>query len=133
MNADFLVDHEPTSDPNRHVIRALLKIEGTAFQTSAVIIAEAIKALQVARQVAQNDVAPPAISSAVAGPIAQAAWERTGAWAERQVSDEHKVAVLVSFPHPQAALLVEDGLGPFQAPQIPSVRPAVIIGEFGAP
>ena len=33
-------------------------ISGMSFETSAVIIAEAIKALQEAGQVAQNDVAP---------------------------------------------------------------------------
>ncbi len=30
MNPSILLDHSPTSDPNRHLVRALLRIEGTA-------------------------------------------------------------------------------------------------------
>ncbi len=30
MKASILLDHEPTSDPSRHVVRALLRVDGTA-------------------------------------------------------------------------------------------------------
>ena len=29
MNPSILLDHSPTSDPNRHLVRALLRIKGT--------------------------------------------------------------------------------------------------------
>lgn len=111
-----------------------LKVEEMSFETSAVVIAEAIKALREAGQVAENDVAPRAISSAVAGPIARRAWEREGACVDHEVSDEHLAAVLQAFPQAEQKRLQDDtGLERFDAPIFSDVAPAVFIGEFGAP
>lgn len=102
------------------------KIAGMSFQTSAIVIAEAIAFLEESRQVARNDIAPAAISSAVAGPISRRQWERKGACAGHAVSEAHKQAVLAAFP-PQLQKS-NRRLAPRPGPR---VTPAVVIGEFG--
>lgn len=107
------------------------KIEGMQFQTSAVIIAEAIKALQVSGQVANNDVAAATISSAVAGPISRSLWETDGACLGHQVSDEHRQAVLRAFPEEVRDDLARQGIDVVETPLDSPLTPAVLIGEFG--
>lgn len=102
------------------------KIAKMSFQTSAVVIAEAIAFLEESRQVARNDVAPAVISSAVAGPISRRQWERKGACAGHTVSDAHKQAVFAAFP-PQ----LQARSRRVAAPPKRGVTPAVVIGEFG--
>lgn len=107
------------------------KIEGMQFETSAVIIAEAIKALQVSGQVAGNDVAAATISSAVAGPISRFLWQREGACRGHQVSDEHRQAVQRAFPQEVRDDLARQGIVVGDQPLDSPITPAVLIGEFG--
>ncbi len=64
-----------------------------SFQESAEVLAEAIKTLIAERRVAPNDVAPNAISGAVAGPISRVLWERSGACPEPRVSAAHRAQI----------------------------------------
>lgn len=107
------------------------KVEGMNFETSAIVIAEVIKSLQVSGQVSKNDVAAKAISSAVAGPISRRLWERQGACPEHRVTDEHIQAVLQAFPQDAQNQLKTLGIEPVLPPLVSATEPAVFIGEFG--
>lgn len=110
-----------------------MKIEGMTFQTSATIIAEAIKALQISGQVAANDVAGSTISAAVAGPISRFLWEREGACLGHRVSDDHRQAALQAFPPEVQDELLRQGIVTPDAPLDTPIAPAILIGEFGFP
>jgi hypothetical protein len=113
-----VVDGTPTEEE--------AKMSGLTFKDSAVIIAEAIKALQVSGQISKNDIAASAISSTVAGPISRAFWNRTGACEGHRVSDEHRAA-LEAFQDYLRADAGDVGLygGLISGPS------ATVIGEFG--
>lgn len=110
-----------------------MKVEGMMFKESAIVIAEVIKSLQISGQVATNDIAASAISSAVAGPISRRLWQRNGACSEHTVSDEHMHAVLRAFPQDAQKLLKDLGVEPVLPPLVSNREPAVLIGEFGFP
>lgn len=67
------------------------------FIESAEIIGEAIKALVAAEQVQKNDIAPAAISSAVAGPISYQSWVARDRCASSKVTDEHRAQVMAAL------------------------------------
>ena len=84
------VDGTPTKEER--------KVENMDFQTSADIIAESIKTLVASDRIRENDVAPRVISSAVAGPIARAIWDRPGVCAANRVSDADRRAAEAGIP-----------------------------------
>ncbi|MDF0603981.1 hypothetical protein P1J78_25060 [Psychromarinibacter sp. C21-152] len=69
------------------------RVAGMPFIESAEILGEAIRTLIAERRVAPDDVAPRAISGAVAGPISRALWERGGACPEPRVSAAHMAQI----------------------------------------
>lgn len=74
------------------------KIAGMEFQTSADIIAEAIKTLVRQERIKDNDVAPRVISSTVAGPISRGFWEKEGACKASRVSEMDRLAAEAGIP-----------------------------------
>lgn len=66
------------------------QIAAMPFVESAEILGEAIKTLIAEKKVQPDDVAPFAISTAVAGPVARALWEREGACRTPRISPEHQ-------------------------------------------
>lgn len=74
------------------------KLAAVTFEESAEIAAEAIKALIAQRKVAPNDVAPPVISSAVAGPVAQSLWDQRGACDRQKITDAHLDEIRRALP-----------------------------------
>ncbi|WP_424830899.1 hypothetical protein [Ruegeria sp.] len=120
------VDGTPTEEEKR--------MSDLNFSDSAIIMAEAIKSLQVSGQVQNNDVSGFAVSSAVSGPISRSLWNRKGACEGHRVSKEHKAAALEAFPRSIAAVPEDVGLEPldlltedFDADS----DKAILIGEFG--
>lgn len=110
------------------------KFEGMDFHTSAVIIAEAIRSLQISGKVAPNDVAAFAVASAVAGPISARKWKRRGACAGHTVSERHRQQALTAFPPDLRATPGDVGLDPENLPRTkmaPTEPAAIVIGEFG--
>lgn len=73
-------------------------VAGMSFHDSAVIAAEAIKALIASGQVAPNDVAPQAISAAVAGPVSRGLWETKGDCAASQIKQAHRRQIERALP-----------------------------------
>jgi len=74
------------------------RMNGMDFQTSADIIAEAIKTLVASDRISKNDVAPRVISSVVAGPVSREIWERSEACEAARVSDADRMAAEASIP-----------------------------------
>ncbi|MEM7522144.1 MAG: hypothetical protein AAF307_14075 [Pseudomonadota bacterium] len=110
------------------------KLAEIDFDTSAVIIAESITALQVSGQVDRNDVALTGISTAVAGPISRGLWSRSGACAGHEVDPDDRKAALRAFPRRKATNRNAVGLSRAQAITPPSAQSdvnATIVGEFG--
>jgi len=118
------IDGTPTPEEEKH--------KDLTFEDSAMLIAEAIKALQVSGQVARNDVAGSAISSAVAGPISRSLWQRKGACQRHRVSEKDRLAALQAFPRSVRATLDDVGLDPrLDIPDTDLPGSAILIGEFG--
>lgn len=98
-------------------------VAGMSFRESAEVLAEAIKTLIAERRVSPNDVAPQAISSATATPVAQRFWEAEGTCAAQRLSPEHEAQV-------DALLRRERGLSaPSPVPGVPPARLVSVI-EF---
>lgn len=95
------------------------------FQDSADLMAEAIRTLVNERRVSRDDTAGSLISSAVAGPISRAAWDRADACPTPRVSPEHLAAAKAAIPGTgRSRIAPGDGLdGP----------DAIIIGDPNAP
>ncbi|MEO8530161.1 MAG: hypothetical protein ABI459_02980 [Deltaproteobacteria bacterium] len=74
----------------------LTGIETMPFQTSADILAEAIKTLIAERRVSPDDVAPHLISAAVAGPASNAIWTRDVTCSA--VTPEDQIAAEAAIP-----------------------------------
>ncbi len=74
------------------------RMAGMEFQTSANIMAETIKTLLLNNRISQNDIAPRAISSAVAGFISSRIWNEEGACAASRVSEEDRLAAEAGIP-----------------------------------
>ena len=89
------------------------------FQESAEVIAEAIKTLIATGKVQPNDIAPQAISGAVAGPIARSRWTVKGACSESRVSPEHRAEA-------EAAIAIRAG----RRIDLRGVTPAEIVAEI---
>lgn len=85
------------------------KVGGMPFIESAEIMGEAIKALIDQKMVEPNDVAPFAITSAVAGRISKDLWEDGQAC--KRLSDEHK-ALVDAFIGGRGATLRAQGVRP---------------------
>ncbi len=86
------------------------------FIESAEIIGEAIKALVVAEKVQKNDVAPAAISNAVAGPISYQSWVAQNRCAANKVTEDHRAQVTAALA-PQAIIL---------GPKTENIEPVII-------
>lgn len=69
------------------------RVADMPFQESAEVLGEAIKTLIAENRVAPDDVAPNAISGAVAGPISRSLWGREGGCPEPRISPEHMAQV----------------------------------------
>ena len=71
------------------------KVSNMEFIESAEIMGEAIKALIAQQRVAQNDVAPFAISATVAGPVSRGRWNADGECVKGmdRLTDEHREEV----------------------------------------
>lgn len=74
------------------------KMDDIEFQTSADIIAEAIKTLVQQERIKDDDVAPRIISSTVAGPISRGFWEKAGACKVSRVSEADRLAAETGIP-----------------------------------
>lgn len=74
------------------------QVRGIEFNDSAAILGEAIKALIKARQVAPDDVAPSAITTAVGSVIAKNLWDEKGACKSLQVSARDIAAAEAAIP-----------------------------------
>ncbi len=113
--------------------RGLDRIE---FEASARILAEAIRALIAARQVRADDVAPSAITWAVATPVAQESWTARGRCASERVSPEHAAEVERAIPGSSRARAARRANGPAErfdlpsAARAPSSRPARIVARI---
>ena len=83
------------------------------FIESAEIMAEAIRALIEAKRVSPNDVAPATISSAVAGPVARAIWDRPGGC--ERLTREDREAANAAIPGSPGAF------------RVPGARPATVV------
>ena len=83
------------------------------FIESAEIMAEAIRALIEAKRVSPNDVAPATISSAVAGPVARAIWDRPGGC--ERLTREDREAANAAIPGSPSAF------------RVPGARPATVV------
>lgn len=70
------------------------RVAAMPFLESARILGEAIKTLIAENRVAPNDVAPNAISGAVAGPISRTLWGRKGGCPEPRISPAHMAQVV---------------------------------------
>lgn len=120
------IDGTPTVEEKR--------VSGFKFSDSALIMAEAIKALQVAGQVQNNDVSGLAVSSAVSGPISRSLWNREGACESHRVAKEHRAAALQAFPKDVQPVPEDVGLDPLdlltEGFDLES-QTAVLVGEFG--
>ena len=120
------VDGTPTEEEKR--------VSDLKFSDSALIMAEAIKALQVSGQVQKNDVAGLAVSSAVSGPISRSLWNREGACESHRVATEHRVAALSAFPKDVQPVPEDVGLDPLDLLTEDfdlGNQTAVLVGEFG--
>lgn len=73
-------------------------VRDMTFADSAEVAAEAIKTLIATGDVQPNDLAPRAISSAVAGSISRSLWNSTGACAAERVSDAHLAQIENALP-----------------------------------
>lgn len=104
------VDGTPTAAE-----RALADI---TFQQSAEILAAAIKTLIATKRVKDDDIAPAAISGAVAGPIARAKWNERGACATPRIIEQDRLAAEAAIPG-SSAMQRRRG-----------VAPAAIVGQF---
>lgn len=102
-------------------------VAGMSFQDSADIIAEAIKTLQAEGRVTKDDVAPRVISSAVAGPISEHLWRKTGACPEPRVREADRLAAEAAIPGAsQRALARAFRVAPDGSRSV--VKPAKIVG-----
>lgn len=103
-------------------------IAGMRFTESAEVIAEAIKTLIASGKVSPRDIAPRAISGAVAGPVSYRRWTVTGACDANRLSPEDRAAAEAGIPGSSQAPLsrmkrvAPDGTpAPVRAAQIVSV------------
>jgi hypothetical protein len=78
-------------------------VAGLSFQDSAAILAEAIKTLIAENKVRADDIAPMAISAAVAGPAARQLWDQRGACAAGAISSDHLDQIRRALPGVVAA------------------------------
>ena len=106
-----LTDGKPT--------KAEKPVAAMKFPESAEVIAEAIKTLVAEERVQKNDVAPPVISGAVAGPISYRRWVVKGACEGDRVTADHRKEA-------EEALARRTGRGIFRT----DVTPARIIAEI---
>lgn len=83
---------------DRMATKAEEKMNGMDFQTSADIIAEAIKTLVRQDRIKDNDVSPRIISSTVAGPISHRLWQKEGACHTSRVSKADRLAAEAGIP-----------------------------------
>ncbi|MER9254539.1 hypothetical protein NKI59_22510 [Mesorhizobium sp. M0598] len=99
------------------------QVRGIEFDDSAAILGEAIKALIKARQVAPDDVAPGAITSAVGSVVAKNLWDEKGACKSLQVSRKDIAAAEAAIP---GSTTKEQNLRSFRIPETigPEVVPA---------
>lgn len=74
------------------------EIRDVNFDDSATILAEAIQALVVSKQVKRNDIAGEAITGAVDSIIARNLWDQTGACAASAVSAKDRAAAEAAIP-----------------------------------
>ena len=110
------------------------KVAQLSFRDSALIIAEAIKALQASGRVRPDDVSPFVISTAVTGPISRRAWDRRGACAGHTVSEEDRAAAEAAFPPTvrSAARPRLQGLTrTLPSGETAPLRPATLVGQVG--
>jgi len=108
------------------------QVRGVAFDDSAAILGEAIKALIATRQVAPNDVAPGAITAAVGSVVAKNLWDEKGACKSLQVSAKDIAAAEAAIP---GSTTKAQNLRTFRipeavAPTVPTVRPAKIVARL---
>lgn len=104
------------------------QVRGIEFDDSAAILGEAIKALIKVRQVAPNDVAPAAITSAVGSAVAKSLWDEKGACKALQVSARDIAAAQTAIP---GSTTKAQNLKAFRVPEaiLPSVPPAKIVAR----
>ncbi len=97
------------------------------FIESAEIAAEAIKSLIAAGRVQPNDVAPQAISSAVAGPVSRQLWNKKGACAAGRIKPEHLAMIYRALPSVQPVMEMAPGAAPMRRMAVPSGPAAKVV------
>ncbi|MEI8717355.1 hypothetical protein [Mesorhizobium sp. ISC11] len=107
------------------------QVRGVEFDDSAAILGEAIKALIKARQVAPDDVAPGAITAAVASVVAKNLWDEKGACQSLQVSAKDVAAAEAAIP---GSTTKARNLRAFRVPEttvtaVPPSKPAKIVAR----